>query len=357
MKKILYFILLLFIFSCNIKDIQDKSSLTYNEKNYTNTIKGKVDFSSFKVKALDSDIAKNATVSLIYPEDFSDVNLRNNTIATGLTDSNGNFEINLNNFPVPLNQIFILETSKRLNGIGSHNLSLRTNILWNGNSWKSITKPNLVINKNTTAISCYKYFNLINIPNPNFNITDSIDRIDLNLPENSQISFDSKLTQNEFNLILSYVQFAIKFSINPINNRFAYNGINNINMNAFQLLLEINSVNNAGLYPPNIEIIKQNSQGNINPYWINKNNPYGNTITTDYVINYDEYIQAKNTLIFRGNSISSKADLKGLVLYKTEPNPNFNNYSLKYWIYEVNLLGDLVVDSLTNQPKVLSNEF
>ncbi|MFN8578014.1 MAG: hypothetical protein U0354_14275 [Candidatus Sericytochromatia bacterium] len=120
------------------------------KSSFTNIIKGKVDWGkNFSIKATVGDIAPYGTVSLLYPHDH--LTLANRTIATGLTDSSGNFNINTGFSPVN-NEMYILEVFKRLGGIGSHLMSLRTFIRYNGTAWETISSPSIVINNKTTAL-------------------------------------------------------------------------------------------------------------------------------------------------------------------------------------------------------------
>src|SRR5690606_35741175 len=103
-------------------------------------------------KASLNEVGTSASVSVIYPPDH--LTDPNKTIATGLTDSNGNFTINPDISFSPANgDIFALEGRKRLGGAESRVLSVKTFIQWNGSGWNSMTSPNLFINTKTTALS------------------------------------------------------------------------------------------------------------------------------------------------------------------------------------------------------------
>ncbi|MFN8671435.1 MAG: hypothetical protein U0457_05025 [Candidatus Sericytochromatia bacterium] len=351
MKKITYLLIFILLFSCNYKNGANiyKNNIM-NNQNIKNKfiIKGKVEFPNFRLKDLNTDITKNATVSLLYPYNYSVVSLRNSTIATGLTDSNGNFQINPNNdFTPKINDIFVIETYKRLNGVVSSNMSFRTNLMWDGENWKSITKPNLVINKKTTAIALHQFYyeNFTSLlTGLNYILSETIDKIDLNLQNNLQVGFNSKLREQDFLFFMKSIEYSINENKDPITNytnNIAKESAIKSNMHTFQTIVETYAVDWAGLYAPNLQVLKQSAQTAANPYWQNAKNPYGNTITSDYVIDYDEYIQAKNTLTFRGNSISNKDELKGLVLYKPEID---SGYFTRYWIYGVNFMGELIQD-------------
>jgi hypothetical protein len=151
------------IFSCNYNSelkatLVNKNGLTISNKN---TIRGKVDFpeaqlGGFKTKATLTDIAPQATVSIIYPHDH--VTMANKTVAVGLTDNAGNFIINLDaNFIPALNSIYILEAAKRIGTTGNDVITIRTFIKWNGTTWDSITNTGISINTYTTALATISY--------------------------------------------------------------------------------------------------------------------------------------------------------------------------------------------------------
>lgn len=115
--------------------------------------------SPFTTFATSADIGSNATVSLIYPPGHS--TYPNVTQATGLSDVYGNFKINSSDSFVPtINDVFILEATRRIGSSGNHLMSLRTYIKWNGNGWDSITYSTnpadaglIFINSKTTALT------------------------------------------------------------------------------------------------------------------------------------------------------------------------------------------------------------
>lgn len=145
-----------FLSSCSLPN----TSYTNNSETNNSSIKskfsiqGKVEFPSFSVKATLQDIASGATVSLLYPPDHSDPAKRNTTIATGLTNQQGNFNINTDQGFTPVtNEIFLLDVIKRIGGPGNKILNLRTYLKWTGDQWKSITYPAITINRKTTALA------------------------------------------------------------------------------------------------------------------------------------------------------------------------------------------------------------
>lgn len=163
MKKevILFFLPVLLVSSCNINNIQDnKSVIQQSQIKKDLTILGKVSYPSFKAKSSEVDVWVNATVSLIYPSDYSEQSLRNKTVATGLTDKFGRFRINPDESFIPnTKSVFILEASNRIGGSGNDLITLRTLIKWNGEKWVGIlngvdnTYRTVVINKHTTAVT------------------------------------------------------------------------------------------------------------------------------------------------------------------------------------------------------------
>lgn len=97
----------------------------------------------FKTKATATDIGSVSTISVITLG-------QNISIATGLTDVLGNFQLDMSKLTLTANAIYILEASKRT---GEDVETIRTYIKWNGTSWESITTGDVIINENTTAIS------------------------------------------------------------------------------------------------------------------------------------------------------------------------------------------------------------
>jgi len=139
----------------NTNQVNDGISTINNINKYS--IKGKAEFpsnlqKSFTLKALFTQIAPYATVSLIYPSDHP--TLANVTVATGLTDVNCNFIINPTSSFVPIiGNVYVLEASKRIGDSGNDSMTIRTYIKWNGTGWNSITTPDIYINSKTTALA------------------------------------------------------------------------------------------------------------------------------------------------------------------------------------------------------------
>ena len=124
--------------------------------NSSKIIEGKVEFpeKSFNVKATLGEVSPNATVSVIYPPDHP--TSPNKTIATGLTNDTGVFSINIDSTFTPANgEIFIIEAEKRMGGVNRDVLTISSYIQFDSasNTWKSMTSPDITINKTTTALS------------------------------------------------------------------------------------------------------------------------------------------------------------------------------------------------------------
>jgi hypothetical protein len=144
-------------------------------------LSGKAEFpgeKGFATKANVEVISSEATVSLIYAPNHP--TNPNKTVATGLTDSNGNFTIIPSaTFTPALNEFFIIEAVKRVGRGGNAPLTVSTFVRWNGNSWDSITTPELKINSKTTAITIIAGYNLNTI-----NMGTTINAIVNDIPQN-----------------------------------------------------------------------------------------------------------------------------------------------------------------------------
>ncbi len=114
----------------------------------------------YNTKATLTDIGKKAIVSLIYPPEHANAN---KTIATGLTNDSGNFEINPTVTFNPTNDdIFVLEAQKRFGAAGDAVITIRTYIQWDSaaSNWDSMTyslntgeEHIILINTKTTALA------------------------------------------------------------------------------------------------------------------------------------------------------------------------------------------------------------
>lgn len=131
----------------------NKDGLTFEAKVENNILEIKQKALGFKVAATITDIAKNATASLIYPHDNPDPLKRNKAVVSGKTDQNGAFIIDLNAVE---DGVYILEVSYRLitSGkiVGSEIVTLRTMVKKEGSKITSVTTPGVYINNKTTAL-------------------------------------------------------------------------------------------------------------------------------------------------------------------------------------------------------------
>ena len=212
------------ISSCNLDNKKAILNSPINNKNTFNILSGKVDFPDsalkFNITAVVKNIAPRSVITLNYPSDYSDETLRNSVIATGLSDSKGNFSLSSNIEFIPkIGDVFILEATKRLKGIGFDNISLRTNVKWNGKSWDSINKKGMFIDSKTTALS------IIQSLNPNILTTsDTIGRIDLEnnilVPE----SINKNLKSYQIDNVANLVERALKENKDPVSSIGFANG-------------------------------------------------------------------------------------------------------------------------------------
>lgn len=211
-KAFLGLVFLPLLLSCQSPLINVNNNSAYNYSNVL-PIKGNVDFpnlTKFNIKANISDIVSDSTVSLIYPSNHL-VN-PNKTIATGLTDKNGNFVINPNFRPI-VNEILVLESSKRLGNYGSFLMSLRTLVKWNGNAWVSITGENISINNKTTALT-----GMVSLLSPSVSYEDAMNSIvngeptDIKNKENGSVVIKSSSVLS----VSELVDFALSKNQDPI---------------------------------------------------------------------------------------------------------------------------------------------
>lgn len=183
-KTLVLFSLIILSSGCQTNIISATNQIRENVSlNSIYSINGKVEFpisntnyslkTDFSTKATLDQVGNGSTVSLIYSSDHT--TLANQTIATGLTDNNGNFNISTgSNFIPNIGDIFVLEAIKRIGTTGNSLLSVRTYIKWTGTKWDSISFPSLKINAKTSAIA------LIDGLNTNISANDCIGKIDTN---------------------------------------------------------------------------------------------------------------------------------------------------------------------------------
>lgn len=174
--------LLLAVSACQntITPINNTVSTDSSTKNKKTILTGKVEFpkltpnpsifkrgeKEFNTKASLGQIITNSTVSLIYPDNYQTAELRGKSIATGLSDTNGNFSLNADySFDPIIGQIFVLEATKRIKPVDANSIgdaiSMRTYVQWQGSYFKSITKNSIYINTTTTAVAIMAGFNTI----------------------------------------------------------------------------------------------------------------------------------------------------------------------------------------------------
>jgi len=173
MKKILITLSIALLSACSVPNTNSFVELPKTKILNTNpkSIKGIVQFpllshdlsftkrgeKDFNTKADFNDVSKQSSVSIIYPPDSVNAN---KVLSSTVSDDNGNFDLNLTKNPEN-NEILIIEASKRIGGVGSNKMSLRTYIRWNGEQWQSITNSGIFINNHTTAITIIENNNLI----------------------------------------------------------------------------------------------------------------------------------------------------------------------------------------------------
>lgn len=373
-KLIISSILSMFtLYSCSNEPLSNKAIEKSNfSKNKDYTIRGFADFedtkNKFRIKS-DNSITTRATVSLMYSNDFSDTNLRNSTIATGLTNEQGNFSINPDsNFEPIQNFVYILEAKKRIGGAGNSVISLRTNIKFDGTKWESISYPNITLNKKTTALS------IISTLDPaTMNPTESMNKL---IYQNNvyQVLFNSKLTISRFNAVYKEVEKFIADlkdpaeeifyiskttgSINPWSVTATDSSIK-ANMHTLQTTLETYAVDWSGRYPQTIELLKQ--EATAKKYWREIYNPFRYYDSPPFLpeyMNLSEYQQAKTTLNYKENTLNEISDLKGLTLYNPISSGNQSQDITSYEIYGVDISGNYLTNDykdVNSTPFVITN--
>ena len=180
----LFLMLSFFLLSCDIKNkffvseikginnISEVKKITEDFTKYI--IKGKVELpktASFTTKANVNEILVSANVSLIYPNNHP--LYPNKTVVSTSTKEDGFFNLEpKKTFQPKKGDVFILEVFKRYGITGTNIISLSTNVMWDGNTWKSITMDKITINTLTTAISIAS-----NIEGFSFPLADTIEKI------------------------------------------------------------------------------------------------------------------------------------------------------------------------------------
>lgn len=340
------------LYSCTIQPVSIQNTMHNSNISNKFSVKGVVQFEGFKVKN-ETEITRKASVSIIYPSDYSDLSLRNTTLGTGLTDDQGRFTINPNQgFAPETNKVMILEAVKRVKGVGNSVSSLRTHIRWDGSKWEGISYPENYINAKTTSLALISALDS-NIISSN----NTINRLMINNGVGS-VTYDSKLTEGIFNWMLDAVINTIYDYKDPAQEIYtlsidglAYtNSTTNkvrSNMHTIQTTLETYAVDWGGVYPSNAEGLIQEAKNK--QYWSNLKNPFADyepiSKTLPALINYSDYNQAKNTLNYKGVTLQNKGNLKGIVVY--QPSIYGNGYYevngfTSYAIYGVDVTGELI---------------
>lgn len=319
-SPLLAFTILPFLFSCQSSLINLDINSKYNQ-NYGNIlpIKGNVNFpnlSKFNIKASTSDISSDSTVSLIYPSNH--VENANKTISTGLTDKNGSFLINPNFKPI-VNEILVLEASKRLGTYGSFLMSLRTLVKWNGSTWSSITGESIYINNKTTALT-----GIISLLSPSVNYENAINSFinlqptDIKNKQNGSIVIKSSSIIS----VSELVDFALSKNQDPIsyliheNNSFKLREPNSITRTistvAGGFSNNIINVNDSFIYRNDpVEDIVLDDEGNLffaEYNRIRKVNQQNNTIST--IVGTGDSSYTLNSNIAINSKISSPSNLR-----------------------------------------------
>lgn len=143
------------------KNISNKTSEIKSNLNQKNIIKGKVEFpesqnslykGGLNTKATVAELSSYSTVSILNPPNHSTA--PNKTISTSLTDNTGIFTIYTDtSFAPAVNDVFILDASKRIGSSGKDLITLSTYIKYTGTGWQSISTPDIRINTKTTALT------------------------------------------------------------------------------------------------------------------------------------------------------------------------------------------------------------
>ncbi|MEK7433536.1 MAG: hypothetical protein AABZ74_10430 [Cyanobacteriota bacterium] len=217
----------LFVSCSNYNTKNDTILTNYNEKNAKVSFSGTVDFSTnnyknkeFKIKAVENDITSSSGITFSYPSDYLDSTLRNKIITTSVTNENGNFSIAMpTSFNPVIDQVYVLDATKRLNGTGSKNVSLRTLIKYDGYDWKSISSPKIVINSKTTALSILAGYSIV-LPESTIgkiSFTDGISELPLSITDNTSIP-TTNLTFGVMNNANLLVESALSEDSDPLAN-------------------------------------------------------------------------------------------------------------------------------------------
>lgn len=218
-KKVLPFLSILVFTACGTTnsgyDITTSHKAQIQEIKYQ--INGRAEFpettdknDKISIKATLSEVASASTVSVIYPSNHA--SKANQTVATGLTDNNGNFTINPSaSFNPGANEIFILEASKRIGKGKQDIISISTYIKLNGSVWDSITTPGISINSNSTALVLISSLNQAHLQP-----IETFGKISISEGSSVISSINANVTDNTINKVASMVKTVIYQGYDPI---------------------------------------------------------------------------------------------------------------------------------------------
>lgn len=218
------FLLTVFLPSCqNLstvdKSISSKTSEIKSNINQKNIIKGKVEFSrNFSTKATVSELSSYSTVSILNPPNHTTA--PNKTISTSLTDNTGSFTIYTDtSFAPAVNDVFILDASKRIGSSGKDLITLSTYIKYTGTGWQSISTPDIRINTKTTALTIITDSQPNDITPPN-----TINTMSTTTGDTVPTNINAQITAQLINDLSSLVDASIAKNADPISYvKYEYN--------------------------------------------------------------------------------------------------------------------------------------
>lgn len=195
-SKKIFLIGISFLFSCSLKTPKEV------------LLAGKFEFPTFNIKANQSDIAKNATVSII-DSNFSP----KKSLLTGVTLSTGSFELYKNEiFNPETGKIYLLEITKRSEKTNNQILSMQTFIFWNGDSFESITKPQILVNSKTTAL-----FIITKLQPDLLTPNETINKIQIENDFSKISDINNNISANKFIQVKSIIESALQNNLDPYN--------------------------------------------------------------------------------------------------------------------------------------------
>ncbi|MEK7433535.1 MAG: hypothetical protein AABZ74_10425 [Cyanobacteriota bacterium] len=224
--------------SCTVNEKSIVGSTNYSKKNLNLTLSGRVNFSSFKTKYIEDEIIAKSSITISYPSDYFEENLRNDVIASTLSNDNASFLIKIPNSFNPIqNQIYIIDATKRNGGQGNENISLRTIVRWNGNTFDTIsnyddTTTELIIsgtkidiNAKTTALAILAGYSII-IPHDTIgkiNILNGVSSLPSSIIDETTTP-PTNVSESTINRVYSYVQACLAKEKDPISSILFKNG-------------------------------------------------------------------------------------------------------------------------------------